>query len=530
MSTYVSDWSQEVYGDVRSWAVPGASASTRRDYLNDYLQHKLVLAGVGPPTIETARSYLQSAYSPLANAAWERDIPDTAGRWSRPSRWPATCRRRSTPSATSAREEPERRPLGVRVGAEERVGHPRWQSSPPRPVRSSIDSVRPSATPARTVDPEISEAPPVGRRGRTSGAWATSTALASTRPGSRSGCGRSRCCRSPAPQTIPAGTASSAMSLALPEQLRPTVDEPTPLAVTLSSSSPRAAFSTSSTESLVDHPGADDRRGHGCRAPASTTSTRAPGALLTASRRGSTSGTQTVTVTPGPLASVVVSPHVHDRSRRARSSALGRRHGRLRQRAPVSPTWSLTPPTVGKISPRGGRTTTLTTFRATGRARSRLVVSSGRDGLRCRHARVARGSRSGRSRTDRAGSARHCERRRLRRQAGIPCPRIGPHPTERSGYASARARHGRRREPSSACHYPRAAASEPRSGEFLRRASSGTAARRGTGSASLVSSIAEERSLERLPAGRFRGRERLENRIRPCSIRRERRRSRRPVR
>ena len=73
MNTYVSDWSQEVYGDVRSHAVPGAPEQVRRDYLNEYLQHKLVLAGVGPPTIETARSYLNATFSPLANAAWERE-------------------------------------------------------------------------------------------------------------------------------------------------------------------------------------------------------------------------------------------------------------------------------------------------------------------------------------------------------------------------------------------------------------------------------------------------------------------------
>ena len=73
MNTYVSDWTQEAYGDVRSWAVPGAPTSVRRDSLNDYLQHKLVLAGAGPPEIETARAYLRATYSPLANAAWERD-------------------------------------------------------------------------------------------------------------------------------------------------------------------------------------------------------------------------------------------------------------------------------------------------------------------------------------------------------------------------------------------------------------------------------------------------------------------------
>ncbi|TML67455.1 MAG: hypothetical protein E6G14_12400, partial [Actinobacteria bacterium] len=59
------------YGDFRNYAVAGSSLATRRDYLNDFLQHEIVLAGVGPDTIATARSYLQGAYSPLANAAWQ---------------------------------------------------------------------------------------------------------------------------------------------------------------------------------------------------------------------------------------------------------------------------------------------------------------------------------------------------------------------------------------------------------------------------------------------------------------------------
>jgi len=78
MSRYVSDWSQEVYGDVRSHAVPGASVATRREFLNDYLQHKLVLAGAGPADIEATRAYLREAYSPLANGAWPRE---TAWGW-----------------------------------------------------------------------------------------------------------------------------------------------------------------------------------------------------------------------------------------------------------------------------------------------------------------------------------------------------------------------------------------------------------------------------------------------------------------
>ena len=73
MAAYVTDWSQEVYGDLRSHAVAGVPVSTRREYLNDYLQHKLVLASAGPSTIEPARAYLREAYSPLANGAWPRE-------------------------------------------------------------------------------------------------------------------------------------------------------------------------------------------------------------------------------------------------------------------------------------------------------------------------------------------------------------------------------------------------------------------------------------------------------------------------
>ena len=70
MSSYVSDWSQESYGDVRNYAVAGAQPETRRDELNAWLQHPLALANAGAADVATARSYLQAAYSPLANAAW----------------------------------------------------------------------------------------------------------------------------------------------------------------------------------------------------------------------------------------------------------------------------------------------------------------------------------------------------------------------------------------------------------------------------------------------------------------------------
>jgi hypothetical protein len=70
MSAYVSDWSQELYGDVRDYGVAGASPADRAAHLEDFLGHQLTLANVAPPEAATARTFLQQTYNPLANAAW----------------------------------------------------------------------------------------------------------------------------------------------------------------------------------------------------------------------------------------------------------------------------------------------------------------------------------------------------------------------------------------------------------------------------------------------------------------------------
>ena len=48
-----------------------ADHAVRRDYLNDYLQHKLVLAGPGRRRSSSRARSCETAYSPLANAAWQ---------------------------------------------------------------------------------------------------------------------------------------------------------------------------------------------------------------------------------------------------------------------------------------------------------------------------------------------------------------------------------------------------------------------------------------------------------------------------
>jgi uncharacterized repeat protein (TIGR01451 family) len=73
VSRYASDFSQEVYGDLRTYAVAGTTREARRDSLNEYLQHQASLAAVAPGSGDAARAFLAATYSPLANAAWQYD-------------------------------------------------------------------------------------------------------------------------------------------------------------------------------------------------------------------------------------------------------------------------------------------------------------------------------------------------------------------------------------------------------------------------------------------------------------------------
>ena len=70
MSSYVSDFMQEAYGDARDYGVAGADVPTRLGYLNAFLEHVEQLASVSPSTGSAAASYLRGSYGALANAAW----------------------------------------------------------------------------------------------------------------------------------------------------------------------------------------------------------------------------------------------------------------------------------------------------------------------------------------------------------------------------------------------------------------------------------------------------------------------------
>jgi hypothetical protein len=245
MTSYVSDWSQEVYGDVRKYAVPAVPMSVRRDYLNDYLQHKLVLAGVGPPTIETARSYLRTAFSPLANAAWEQEsgygwtmVPaeQMAGYVS------AQIHALRFFSTTSGQPQDH---WGFAWAPRNTSGIPAsdFAAQTGLVLDRLAAAVRESGQTLEPADPGSAACGPPGQNVWCAGDLEDARLTEAWK--SFRGWTQSVLAFGTTAQTIRTGSPSAAMSLALVTSSGSAVTTPNPLAVTLSSSSPEGVFSTS---------------------------------------------------------------------------------------------------------------------------------------------------------------------------------------------------------------------------------------------------------------------------------------------
>jgi hypothetical protein len=367
MNTYVSDWSQEAYGDVRSVAVPGESISTRRDYLNDYLQHELVLANAGPPTIETARGYIRSAYSPLANAAWERQsgygwtmVP--AGQMA--SYVSAQVYALRYFSATSGETQDH---WGF-AWAPHNAGDltPTDFAAQSKTILDRLGAAIRDSGNSESSDPGGSACGPPDQNlycvgdlpgAHFNDAWKsfriwTQPVLAFTTP----------------PQTIPAGTPSGPIGIALTNTLGQPFTPKAPVTVTLASSSPQGTFSTSPTGPWSPTLSLTIPAGTSTGAPFYYLDPRAGSPTLIASAPLTTSGTQTETVTPGPAVTLVVSPATATVPARGtrQLSAFGRdSFGNL---FPESVTWSLAPQSIGTLSATTGATTTFTALRRPGAA------------------------------------------------------------------------------------------------------------------------------------------------------------------
>ena len=373
VTTYVSDWSQEVYGDLRAHAVPGDPVSVRREYLNDYLQHPLVLAAAGPTAIDSARSFLQAAYSPLANGAWPRE---TAWGW-------------------------------TMVPMEQMAAY----------ISSQVDAMRYyTAATGQTRDHWGFAWAPSNTTGMSAGDFATQTGQLLDRlaaaihdsgeatdpvntgtnacgpPGQDTlclvdipGASHNAAWQSfrtwtqpllaivPATQSVTAGTPSAPSTVSLTTSAGAPVTTGPPLTVTLSSSSTRGTFATTptgpwtTTLALSVAPGVSGTFYY--------RDTLAGSATVTASAVGATAGTQAVTVVAGSAVRATVAPSsgtVRVRGTRALTAVATDAYGNA-VRATFA--WRVLPSEFGTIAARSGGSAVFTAARRLGPGRVMVTVA-----------------------------------------------------------------------------------------------------------------------------------------------------------
>jgi hypothetical protein len=367
MSAYVSDWSQEVYGDVRRFAVPGSSIEQRRDYLIDFLEHESVLAGVGPPTIDPARAYLAGAYSPLGNGAWQ---------------WASAYGYTNVPfdlmQAFVSAQVYALRYYSLQTGQPQDHWGFAWQPRNGSALATADFNNQTAAILDRlgaairdsADSPDGSAACSAGGQsclGDLAGATFTETwksfrtwtapALAFTS----------------APQTIPAGAPSGPITIALLTSAGTPQVATAPLTVTLSSNSPQGGFSTAPTGPFTPTLALTIQPGSNAAGPFYYQDTKAGQALLTAAAGGVTSGTQTETILPGSVVGVSVKPTSVTVGANSPQTFAVLGVDSFGNSVPVVAAWSLDPASLGRLKPATGPTTT---FTAAGRAGQGTITAS----------------------------------------------------------------------------------------------------------------------------------------------------------
>jgi hypothetical protein len=355
MTTYVSDWSQEVYGDLRAHAVPGDPVSVRREYLNDYLQHPLVLATAGPTAIEPARSFLQAAYSPLANGAWPRE---TAWGWTMvPVEQMAAyissqvdAMRYYTAATGQARDH-----WGLAWAPSNTTGMPAGDFA--TQTGQLLDRL------AAAIHDSAEATDPVNAGTNACGPSGQDTLCLVDIPGANHNAAwqsfrtwtQPLLAIAPATQSVTAGTPSAPSTVSLTTTAGTPVASGPALTVTLRASSPTGTFATSptgpwaTTLTLSVAPGVPDTFSY--------RDTRAGVSTVTASATGATAGTQTVTVTAGPAARVAVvsgAIGVPVRASRPFSATVGDAFGNPLTAAIA---WTVTPRSLGRITAKGNTAT-----------------------------------------------------------------------------------------------------------------------------------------------------------------------------
>jgi hypothetical protein len=338
MSAFVADWSQEVYGDVRAYAVPGATLATRKDELNAYLQHVPALATAGATS---AASYLQSASSPLANAAWQ---------YSSAYGWTAVPFDQMQDFVSAQ--------VDALASASTHFGFA-WALSQPAGMTATDFATQTGAI-ADRLAAAIHDAALAGPDAACAGTCTLALPGAAFNEGWKD-------LRTWSPPTLvftnpPLVTAASAPAqLALQIQIAGiTKAEPVPVQVTLSSTSPGGSFSPAT---LTIPPGTTDAT--------VLYSDTVPGTpTITAAAAGHAGATQVVTVTPTAVTSLAIAPTSATLRVGQQQTFTATAADATGNPVAVTPTWSATG---GTIAPTGASAT----FTATTPGTASVVVTFG---------------------------------------------------------------------------------------------------------------------------------------------------------
>ncbi len=371
MSTFVSDWSQEVYGDFRRYAVPGAPIAQRRDYLNDYLQHTLFLTRAGPPTIELARGFLQTAFSPVANAAWQYE---SAYGWT----FVPVDEMRAFVSA----QVYALRSFSVTAGlAQDHWGFA-WQprngsglsagdfAAQTGSILDRLGAAIRDSGPTNATDPGGGACGPPGQNVFCGGDL-TGSLFTESWKALRAWLG-SVLAFAPPPQVLVAGVPSAPLSLNLQTSTGAPQATTAPIVVTLTSGSPDGRFSLSTSGPWATQISVTIPTGGTATPPFHYLDTRAGRPQIRATALGVTTATQVETVGPGALSrltvdpgSAVIGPRGSRRFAVAAEDAFG-------NSLTARPAWTVRPPALAVVSPQTG---TSTTVRAEGRGFNGLVLA-----------------------------------------------------------------------------------------------------------------------------------------------------------
>jgi hypothetical protein len=374
MNAYVGDWSQEVYGDVRSYAVPGSPLASRRDALVEFLRHQDLLAAAGGAASGTANAFYGNAGSALANAAWQ---------WGSAYGW--TLVDQTLMQQYVSAEVYALRNHGARAGrATDRFGFA-WAPKNADALAPD-DFTRRTAAVLERLAAAITDSgndtpsdPGIGACGAAAqGTWcAGDIAGATPSPGWRTFRAWSPTTLafvSP-PQTIAAGAVSGPISLQV--QIAGAAGRPAaPVAATVASSSPTGTFSTTAAGPFTPTVGFALPAGAFSTVQLYYQDPTAGTPTLTASAAGLVAGTQLLTVGGAAPVALRVEPSASTVFTGGGVSLRAVGVDAFGNATPTAALWTVSPEGIGTLSTASGPTTTFTAGATPGVAQVTATITT----------------------------------------------------------------------------------------------------------------------------------------------------------